>query len=77
MAAAKPKYLLRLADRGTRAGVPVVGVYLVRRTGPAEAGLMASRELSPKTADEIAAWFAELGVQVERVPEPKTEEPAR
>lgn len=66
MAQPKPKYLLRLADRGTVKGVPVVDVYLVRRIGPAEAGLMCSRDLSPKTAEDLAAWFAALGVKVER-----------
>lgn len=65
---AEPGYLLRLIDRGSIRGVPVVDMQLLRVDGPAHACVLHSvgLGLSPPTAAHLAESFAVLGVAVER-----------
>jgi len=70
-------YILRVVDRGAPKGVPVVDVYLLRIDGGCEACVMHSADLglSPKSVEELAAYFGGLGVRVEREARPLPADP--
>ena len=61
-------YLLRVVDRGSPKGVPVVDAYLLLVDGGVEQCLLSTlcNRLAPPEVDAMAEGLAELGVAVER-----------
>lgn len=61
-------YVVRVVDRGLVRGVPVVDVLLSRVDGGVRSTLLHSvgLNLSPASAEELAAGLGELGLRVER-----------
>lgn len=71
------EYVLRVVDRGSPKGVPVVDAYLLEVSGGAEACVLHTVHLglSPQRVGEVAAGLGELGVRVERAAVPAADPP--